>query len=123
MGPRMRGPFLALVTVAILVGLVCSGVVCWTPEKHGWEPPELLVREPEEALRVREGQLVIVGLPGTTLDPLTKDALARGHVAGVILMARNIEDTAQVRSLCRDIYLAVPPEEPPPIICVDQEGG
>jgi beta-N-acetylhexosaminidase len=64
--------------------------------------------------------MLIVGLPGTTLDDADRARLAAPQVSGAILFARNFASREQVTALIDDIRLARPD---PFLVCVDQEGG
>ncbi len=66
------------------------------------------------------GQLLLLGVPGTTLDADTAERFRRVQPGGYILFARNIESPAQVRRLIDDLRTV---SEIEPIITVDQEGG
>jgi beta-glucosidase-like glycosyl hydrolase len=62
---------------------------------------------------------LIVGLPGPELDRDTLAVLERVAPAGVILFARNIVSTDQVR----DLVIELEAIEPRPFVSVDLEGG
>lgn len=68
----------------------------------------------------RIGTRLMVGIPGTTLDSTTREALATGRLGGVILMAHNIASEAQLKRLTAEISEAAPV---PPLIAIDHEGG
>lgn len=74
-------------------------------------------------LRANVGELVIAGLSGASLDDATREALSLRQIAGVYLTRRNVRDKRQLRRLCTSVYEAVPPGDPPPIVCVEQMGG
>lgn len=64
--------------------------------------------------------MLIIGLPGTSLDATDRARLAAPQVSGAILFTRNYESRAQLAALVEAIR-AVRPD--PFLICVDQEGG
>ena len=64
---------------------------------------------------------VIVGLPGTVLQPATADALSALDPLGVILFARNIEAPDQLAALTASVRAALGRADAP--VLVDQEGG
>jgi len=66
------------------------------------------------------GQLLLLGVPGTTLDADTAERFQRIQPGGYILFARNIESPRQLRRLIDDLRSVSTIE---PIITVDQEGG
>jgi len=70
------------------------------------------------------GQLFMVGMPGPHLDEATDHLIREGHVGGIILFSRNIEDPLQLAALCRDLQAAASESQDPPLfLAVDQEGG
>lgn len=66
------------------------------------------------------GQLLLTGVPGTTLDSDTAATFRRIQPGGFILFGRNIESPAQLRKLIDDLRDLSDVE---PIITIDQEGG
>jgi len=67
------------------------------------------------------GQLLVVGLAGTSLADAEKRALAAGTRGGVILFKRNVEPgNANVAALTAEVRGA---SETPLLVAVDQEGG
>ncbi len=68
------------------------------------------------------GQLICGGFAGPTLSTRFRAALARSERGGAVLFKRNIESPESVLELNRAIALAAP-EDMPPLIAVDQEGG
>jgi beta-N-acetylhexosaminidase len=70
-------------------------------------------------LMTQIGRLLVVGIPGTTLDPQTRKALERLRVGGVILFKRNVDSPRQVRALTKALH-GLPSR---PLISIDQEGG
>ena len=77
--------------------------------------------------RVRElsdlcGELLVTGLPGTSLDAETARALTERRRSGVILFRRNVESVESVYALSKELITATASEHGP-FISVDQEGG
>ena len=66
------------------------------------------------------GQLLLVGVPGPTLDADTAALLRRVQPGGFILFGRNIASPEQVRRLIDDLRDLSDVE---PVITIDQEGG
>jgi beta-N-acetylhexosaminidase len=66
------------------------------------------------------GQLILTGVPGTTLDPDTASFIKAINPGGYILFGRNIESATQLRKLIDDLRDLSATE---PIITIDQEGG
>src|ERR1022692_4615662 len=69
------------------------------------------------------GQILIGGFYGTELPASYANALRAGERGGAVLFKRNLTpDIADVARLNASIG-AASPEERPPLIAVDQEGG
>ena len=66
------------------------------------------------------GQLLLVGVPGTTLDAEAAAFFRSLQPGGFILFGRNIRSPAQLRKLIDDLRDLSRVE---PIITIDQEGG
>src|SRR4029079_12321658 len=66
------------------------------------------------------GQLILTGVPGTTLDSQTAALFSRIQPGGFILFGRNIQSAPQLRKLIDDLRDL---SEVEPIITIDQEGG
>ncbi|MFZ4638760.1 MAG: glycoside hydrolase family 3 N-terminal domain-containing protein, partial [Pirellulales bacterium] len=66
------------------------------------------------------GQLLLIGIPGPSLDPDTASMLRRVQPGGYILFGRNIASPEQVRRLIDDLRDLSKVE---PVITIDQEGG
>ena len=67
------------------------------------------------------GHLLLVGLPGPTLDAATAATLRRVQPGGYILFKRNIRDPRELRTLLDDLRDLA--DAPDPIFTIDQEGG
>jgi beta-N-acetylhexosaminidase len=68
---------------------------------------------------VDPGRLLMVGIPGPTLDRRTRARLRDLRPAGVILFRRNCKSLEQIRRLCADLRRALPGS----LIAIDHEGG
>jgi len=66
------------------------------------------------------GQLLLLGVPGTELDPDTARLFQDLQPGGFILFGRNIQSVTQLRKLIDDLRDVSAVE---PIITIDQEGG
>lgn len=75
-------------------------------------------------LSVPPGAMLMVGLPGVSLDPSTCRLIEDFQVNNFILFRRNYVDPVQLKALCRELR-AVCLERglSPPLISIDQEGG
>ena len=72
---------------------------------------------------VAAGQVLIGGTYGVELSRATASRVEAGHLGGLILMGRNIESPAQVRTMLSHATRAAAGGLPPPLLGVDQEGG
>lgn len=74
---------------------------------------------------MRIGQLLTIGIAGTSLSDSEKKFISENDIGGVILMGRNIKDPQQAHQLCSEIYelSQQSPQQTPILISVDQEGG
>lgn len=66
------------------------------------------------------GQLFFIGLPGTELDPQTRELIEYVKPGGIIIFGRNVGSAVQLRSLLDEIRSLLPVE---PLFGIDQEGG
>lgn len=71
------------------------------------------------------GQMVMLGIPGTTVGSEARAFIEDHHVGGIILFAENVVSPEQVRRLTDDLQqVAARARAPFPLfISVDQEGG
>jgi len=71
------------------------------------------------------GQLLVVGIRGTSLTKEESEFIVKNNIGGVILFARNIESPQQVHALCGEIQALrhKTRDKLPLFIGVDQEGG
>lgn len=74
------------------------------------------------SLSVTCGQLLVVGLAGTTLAEDERRTLSQGTRGGVTLFKRNVGSIEDVAALTAALRAAAP-EELPPLVAIDQEGG
>lgn len=75
-------------------------------------------------LEEKIGQMMFVGIHGTTLTESAKNNLASMHVGGVILFDRNMENREQVKALNASLQnLVLNTYALPIFLSVDQEGG
>jgi beta-N-acetylhexosaminidase len=64
-------------------------------------------------------RLVLLELPGPTIDEATAALLARYPAGGFVLFRKNLPSASRAAELCRELGSLVPD----PILAVDQEGG
>ena len=68
------------------------------------------------------GQMMLVGVHGTTINDDMKFILNQYHYGGIIFFDRNMENKAQVKKLVDDLQAAANPKLPL-FIALDEEGG
>jgi beta-N-acetylhexosaminidase len=78
------------------------------------------MRKSTADIRRQVGQLLILGFDGLEVDARLRTTLATLQPGGVILFARNIEETRQTWKLLRDCRATT---AVPMFLCVDLEGG
>ena len=73
----------------------------------------------------RVGQLMMIGIQGTTVDQDAAYQIAQYHMGNVILFDRNMQSTQQVKDLNAALARQIrrQSQDIPPFIAVDQEGG
>ncbi len=83
-----------------------------------------LIKEKVEAMSLEEkiGQLVVVGIEGTTIDETAAGFIKDYNVGGVILFGRNVENTPQLLKLINSLK-ETNASKIPLFIAVDEEGG
>lgn len=82
--------------------------------------------KPVEEMTIEEliGQVVMIGLPSTTIDQRYIDFIKDKKFGNYILFARNYNDTVQMKSMMKELYDFT--EEVTgsfPLVSIDQEGG
>ncbi len=125
------GAAIGIVAAALLAG--CALSLPWKTEAKGEEsasPKALTLEEQAEQFvshmsdSQKVGQLMMVGLPGDTLDADGRYMLTEFPNGNVILFDRNMKNPEQVRNLTADIQKEVRAATGlPAFIAVDQEGG
>jgi beta-N-acetylhexosaminidase len=120
---RRRAPG-AVLAVLLVVTAGCGSkggrTTRTTPEPR---PPQ--VATPELTTRQLVGQHLVVPIAGRTIPAALTARIRRGEVAGVVLFARNVGTTAQVRAMA-DRLQAIRQSasvRAPLLLMVDQEGG
>ncbi|MEE8111712.1 MAG: glycoside hydrolase family 3 N-terminal domain-containing protein [Acidobacteriota bacterium] len=68
----------------------------------------------------RSGQLLFIGITGTTLTPETESFLREIRPGGILLFQRNIHSREQFQRLLQQLNRIQPI---PPFLAIDQEGG
>jgi len=75
----------------------------------------------DNTLRETIGQLMMIGIAGTSLTQELIDWIQEYRPGGVILFSRNLVDPEQIANLTNALQEATP--GPPLFIAIDQEGG
>lgn len=125
------GIFLAL---AILVLAAIGAWFFWdrSPSPEGPAGPSKGAVQEDEASRlvakmspeVKIGQLMMIGLAGTTIDDQGQRQLEYCHAGNVILFDRNMDTPEQVQHLTKKIDTTIRKKSGVmPFIALDQEGG
>ncbi len=76
----------------------------------------------DEALD-RLGELMLVGVPGTSLDAETEAVLRRVRPAGAILFSENYADAEGAARWTRALHALLGTQERPALLALDEEGG
>lgn len=124
------GIFLA---VAVLLVILAGAWFFWdkSPGTSPVQPKDQPVQQDKAAQIVskmsaeeRVGQLLMIGLAGTTVDDAAQRQLEYCHAGNVILFDRNMDTPAQVQHLNKKIDASIRKRSGIlPFIAVDQEGG
>jgi beta-N-acetylhexosaminidase len=72
-------------------------------------------------MKEQVGQLFMIGFDGTSVSAELADFIREHRPGGVILFARNLEQTAQIVQLINELQRLSP--EQPLLVAIDQEGG
>jgi beta-N-acetylhexosaminidase len=111
----------------VLGVLACLGVGAFALGASlgdGSSPPLPSIVETLPATQLA-GERVVTGLPGTSISPRLRQAIAQGRVAGVVLFAENLPSRAAGRRLISRLQgIPRPPKlRDPLLVMTDQEGG
>lgn len=92
------------------------------------EPPEIIVSPvdkmiDEMTVEEKVGQLLVIGVDGTSFSIEMENLIRNYHVGGVIVMGKNVSTTAEMLQLINDSKQANEPNEIPLFMSVDEEGG
>lgn len=86
-------------------------------------PTETLLAEMSREEKV--GQLFVVGVAGSRLNPQLATVISEYYIGGVIFYRGNIKNPAQFANFTNDLQLIAEqtPHKIPLLVCLDQEGG
>ena len=82
--------------------------------------------KPVEEMTIDEliGQVIMIGLPGLTLDDKYKEFIKKYKIGNYIFFARNYDNTKQMKMLTKELYDYTSKITGSfPLISIDQEGG
>ncbi|WP_342505516.1 beta-N-acetylhexosaminidase [Sporosarcina sp. FSL K6-2383] len=101
-----------------------------TPEKEPViiGPPEIIVSPIDEmidqmTLAEKVGQLLVIGVEGTSFSDEMDNLIRNYHVGGVIVMGKNVSTAAEMLQLINNIKQTNEPNKIPLFMSVDEEGG
>ena len=77
----------------------------------------------ELSLTEKIGQMIIVGVDGTTVSPRLKKLILDYKIGGVILYRRNFSTYEEMKKLIEEIKEINKVNKIPMIFSIDQEGG
>lgn len=76
-----------------------------------------------DSLDIKIGQMIMIGFPGTEVDPKVLDEVNKGKVGSVLLFEKNIPRTNSFVALKKIIWTYQQASAIPLFIAIDQEGG
>lgn len=88
--------------------------------------PSVKLQSPISNLTLEQqvGQVMMIGIDGTTLTPEVRQLIRDLHIGGIVIFERNAESPSQLAQLIRDLQaLAHENGDPRLLIAIDQEGG
>jgi len=114
-----RGMALGVLACLAIVAFACGATL---GDSGGAPQPTVAETLP---LKHLAGLRIVTGLRGTSISPGLREAIAEGHVAGVVLFAENIPSRAAARRLTDRLQaIKRPPKlRDPLLVMTDQEGG
>lgn len=74
-------------------------------------------------LEEKIGQMMIVGIDGTSVDKNAIELLEKYHVGGIIFFDKNMQSKSQVRVLISELNAKADDKDLPLFMAIDQEGG
>lgn len=77
-----------------------------------------------DSLSIKIGQMILIGFPGTQVDPLVLEEVRAGKAGSIILFEKNVpKSTAAFAPLKRIIWTYQQAAPIPIFVAIDQEGG
>ena len=123
----MKKRFFSFATVLLISVLLCGCFAQAEDNTKDTAPVQKKVDPVEEILQSmtlteKIGQMMIVGVHGTTINDDIRFILNQYHYGGIIFFDRNMENKAQVKKLTDDLQSAAN-QKLPLFIAIDEEGG
>src|SRR5687768_7022845 len=76
-----------------------------------------------DSLDIKIGQMLLIGFPGTTVDPEVLEEVRQGKVGSIIIFEKNIPPANSFVALKKIIWTYQQATPIPLFIGIDQEGG
>ncbi len=77
-----------------------------------------------DSLGIKIGQMILIGFPGTQVDPLVLEEVRAGKAGAIILFEKNIPKTSAAFAPLKKIIWTYQEAAPIPLlVAIDQEGG
>src|SRR5688572_12408344 len=76
-----------------------------------------------DSLDIKIGQMILIGFPGTTVDPKVLEEVRMGKVGAIIIFEKNIPPTNSFVALKKITWSYQQAAPIPLLIGIDQEGG
>ncbi len=123
----MKVKIFSLTVIFFIAVLICGCLANAENSKNNSKLEEVKPDPVEEILKSmtlaeKVGQMMIVGVHGTTINDDIKFILNQYHYGGIIFFDRNMETKPQVKKFVEDLN-AVANEKVPLFIALDEEGG
>src|SRR3990170_2575926 len=77
----------------------------------------------QDSLDIKIGQMILIGFPGTAVDPKVLEEIRLGKVGSIIIFEKNIPPTNSFVALKKIIWTYQHAAPIPLFIAIDQEGG
>src|SRR3954454_23416316 len=90
---RRRGVALGVLACLAIAAFACGATL--GDEAAAPQPSVAETLSPQ----LLAGERIVVGLPGTSISPRLRNAIAQGRIAGVVLFAENLPNRAAGRRL------------------------
>src|SRR5690606_17400319 len=86
-------------------------------------PALMSTAQPVASLDIKTGQMILIGVPGTTVGQAGMAEARQGRVGGTLFFGKNIPPAASFGAFRRVIWQSQRTAAVPLFMCIDQEGG